>query len=575
MAMLPRSNRRDFLNLMGLGVAGMAGRSWFSARAQEAFNNRDADLVVFNARVYTVDAGMPKAEAFAIQGGRFTAVGSTADIKGLVGKKTQTYDAKQMTVVPGFIDTHNHGGGEGLLYDVLVGNPYEVEFVTIDSIVEKLRVRAQATPPGSWVEGYFHDDTKLKDKRPLTMQDLDRVSSVQPVCVHHRGGHTGFYNSKAFQMAGVSKDTPNPYGGTYDRNQMGELNGRVTDLALETLNKVGTRVTYSAEVKQKRVLDGVAFMSQKFVQYGLTTVHHDEPGVLAAMQEQRLRGGLLHRVSYEPYDELLEAMIGNGIETGFGDDYIRFGATAEHTVDGSFSERTMAISTPYKDISPPYHGNLTETQADLNAWVERVHRANIRLNCHANGDLAIDRVLTAYERALKLYPRADARPKITHCSLVNDSLVARMKAMDVVPAEFSTYAYYNSDKFHFYGEDVMRHMTAFRTLIDAGITPAAGSDFSPGPFAPLMAMQGMVTRTGWNGETWGANQKISLDEALRVNTINGAYNAREEKSKGSITPGKLADFVVLADDFHTLGEAKIKDIQIVSTVVGGKTVYQA
>jgi predicted amidohydrolase YtcJ len=575
MAMFPRSNRRDFLNLMGLGVAGMAGRSWFSARAQEAFNNRDADLVVFNARVYTVDAGMPKAEAFAIQGGRFTAVGSTADIKGLVGKKTQTYDAKQMTVVPGFIDTHNHGGGEGLLYDVLVGNPYEVEFVTIDSIVEKLRVRAQATPPGSWVEGYFHDDTKLKDKRPLTMQDLDRVSSVQPVCVHHRGGHTGFYNSKAFQMAGVSKDTPNPYGGTYDRNQMGELNGRVTDLALETLNKVGTRVTYSAEVKQKRVLDGVAFMSQKFVQYGLTTVHHDEPGVLAAMQEQRLRGGLLHRVSYEPYDELLEAMIGNGIETGFGDDYIRFGATAEHTVDGSFSERTMAISTPYKDISPPYHGNLTETQADLNAWVERVHRANIRLNCHANGDLAIDRVLTAYERALKLYPRADARPKITHCSLVNDSLVARMKAMDVVPAEFSTYAYYNSDKFHFYGEDVMRHMTAFRTLIDAGITPAAGSDFSPGPFAPLMAMQGMVTRTGWNGETWGANQKISLDEALRVNTINGAYNAREEKSKGSITPGKLADFVVLADDFHTLGEAKIKDIQIVSTVVGGKTVYQA
>jgi predicted amidohydrolase YtcJ len=575
MATFPRPNRRDFLNLMGLGVAGMAGRSWFSAGAQQTVNNRDADLVVFNARVYTVDADMPKAEAFAIQGGRFSAVGSTADIKGLIGKKTQTYDAKQMTVVPGFIDTHNHGGGEGLLYDVLVGNPYEVEFVTIDSIVEKLRGRAQATPPGSWVEGYFHDDTKLKDKRPLNVQDLDRVSSLHPVCVHHRGGHTGFYNSKAFRMAGISKDTTNPYGGTYDRNQMGELNGRVTDRAMETLDKVGARVALSDEVKQKRVLDGVAFMSQKFVQYGLTTVHHDEIGVLPAMQQQRLRGGLLHRVSYEPYDELLEAMIGNGIETGFGDEYIRFGATAEHTVDGSFSERTMAISTPYKDISPPYHGNLTETQQDLNAWVERVHRANIRLNCHANGDLAIDRVLTAYERALKLYPRADARPKITHCSLLNDSLVARMKALDVVPAEFSTYAYYNSDKFHFYGEDVMQHMTPFRTLIDAGITPAAGSDFSPGPFAPLMAMQGMVTRTGWNGETWGANQKISLEEALRVNTINGAYNAREEKSKGSITAGKLADFVVLADDFHTVNVEKIKDIQIVRTVVGGKTVYQA
>ena len=114
-----------------------------------------------------------------------------------------------------------------------------------------------------------------------------------------------------------------------------------------------------------------------------------------------------------------------------------------------------------QDISPPYYGNLTETQDDLNAWAERVHRAGIRLNCHANGDVAIDRVLTAYERALKLYPRADARPKITHCSLINDTLIARMKAMDAVPAEFSTYAYYNADKFHFYGEDIMKHMTAF------------------------------------------------------------------------------------------------------------------
>ena len=162
-----------------------------------------------------------------------------------------------MTVVPGFIDAHNHGGGEGLLYDVLVGNPYQVEFVTIDSIVEKLRVRAQATPPGYWVEGYFHDDTKIKDKRPLNAQDLDRVSTVHPVCVHHRGGHTGFYNSRAFQMAGITKDTPNPYGGTYDRNGKGELNGRVTDRAMPTVDKAGQRVTYSAEVKQKRVFDGV------------------------------------------------------------------------------------------------------------------------------------------------------------------------------------------------------------------------------------------------------------------------------------------------------------------------------
>jgi predicted amidohydrolase YtcJ len=231
---------------------------------------------------------------------------------------------------------------------------------------------------------------------------------------------------------------------------------------------VGERESFAAAEKDKRVLDGVAFMSKKFVRYGLTTVHHDEPGVLVAMQEQRGRGGLLHRVSYEPTGDLLEAMIKNSIESGFGDEGIRLGATSEHTVDGSFSERTMAISQPYMGISPPYHGNPTETQEDLNAWTERVHRAGIRLNYHANGDIAIDRTLTAYERALKLYPRADARPKITHCSLINDDLVRRMKAINMVPVEFNTYAYYNSDKFHFYGEAMMSHMTAFRTLIDAG-----------------------------------------------------------------------------------------------------------
>jgi predicted amidohydrolase YtcJ len=268
-------------------------------------------------------------------------------------------------------------------------------------------------------------------------------------------------------------------------------------------------------------------------------------------------------------------MIKGGIESGFGDEFLSLGATAEHTVDGSFSERTMAISTPYKDISPPYYGNLTESQDDLTAWAERVHRAGIRLNCHANGDVAIDRVLAAYERALKLYPRADARPKITHCSLLNESLIARMKAINAVPAEFSTYAYYNADKFHFYGEEMMKHMTPYRSLIDAGITAAGGSDFSPGPFSPLMAIQAMVTRTGWNGETWGGNQRISVDEAIRVNTINGAYNSCEEKIKGSISIGKVADFVVLADDPHTIAPEKLKDIKIVQTVVDGKVVYHA
>jgi predicted amidohydrolase YtcJ len=234
----------------------------------------------------------------------------------------------------------------------------------------------------------------------------------------------------------------------------------------------------------------------------------------------------------------------------------------------------MALSQPYAGTNPPYRGNITETQEELDAWAERVQRAGIQPNCHANGDVAIDMVLTAYEPAQKAWPRSDVRPKITHCTLINDDILRRMKGLGAVPAVFTTYAYYNSDKFHFYGEERMQHSMAYRSFLDAGIQAAAGSDFSPGPFAPLMGIQGMVTRTGWNGETWGANQRIRIDEALEVNTINGAYNSHEEGIKGSITAGKLADFVLLADDPHMVDKGKIKDIQIVRTVTGGSTVYQ-
>ena len=573
-----RHSRREFIGLTGAGVAGAVGaRGLISASAAPvaaAADTQDPDLVVFNAKVYTVDPQTPRAEAFAVKGGRFVAVGSTADIRGLVGKSTQAIDARQMTVVPGFIDTHNHAPGNVLLYEVIVGNPAEVEFVTIKSIVEKLRARAKDTPPDTWVEGYFFDDTKVKDGRELNVHDLDEVSKDHPVAVQHRGGHTSFYNSKALEMAGVTRTTPDPPGGTFDRDENGDLNGRVTDRARGVFSRVGKRAAFTPDQRDQRDRAGFAYISKQFVRYGLASVHH-EGGDLRALQQVRANGELLHRVSYEASGPVLESMITAGIATGFGDEWIRFGATSEHTVDGSFSERTMALSTPYPGIKPPYKGNVTESQNDLNAWIERVHRAGIQVNCHANGDVAIDMVLTAVERAQKLFPRADARPKITHCTLINDDLLRRIKATGTVPAVFTSYAYYNTDKFHFYGTEMMQRCMAFRSFLDAGVPAAAGSDFSPGPFAPLMGIQGMVTRTGWNGETWGANQRISVDEALRVTTINGAFASFEETLKGSIATGKLADFVILADDLHTVPADKIKDIQIVRTVVGGKTVYEA
>jgi predicted amidohydrolase YtcJ len=270
---------------------------------------------------------------------------------------------------------------------------------------------------------------------------------------------------------------------------------------------------------------------------------------------------------------MIDAMIASGWRTGFGDEWIRLGATSEHTVDGSFSERTMTIRAGYPGRVPAYHGNVTTTQADLDVWVERVWRAGIQPNCHTNGDVAIDMYLNSLERAQRLFPRRDVRPKFTHATLADDALIARMKAVDGVPAPFTSYAYYNPDKFKFYGEALMRHMMPYRSYLNAGIRVAGGSDFPPGPFAPLMGIQGMVTRTGWNGETWGANQRIGVDDALKVFTWNGAYNSHEEHLKGSIAAGKLADFVVLADDPHTVDPGKLKDIQVVRTVAGGRTTY--
>lgn len=562
-------SRREFMGFSLAGAAGALSPSWLRAAVPRTLAV-DPDVVVVNAKVYTMESAMPTAQAFAIHAGRFVAVGTSAQIRSLAGRGTRVVDAKGMTVLPGFIDAHNHAGGTTLLYEVLVGNPFEVEFVTIQSIIDKLKARAQQTPPGTWVSGFFHDDTKLKDKRQLTRADLDQVSTTHPVVVRHRGGHTSFYNSKAFEMAKVTKDTPAPAGGTFDKDATGELSGRVTDRAMGLLNAAGSRPQFSEAERDRRERDGIAHISKEFVRYGLTTVHH-EGGDLAAIQDVHARGDLRHRVSYEPQGRVLDAMIANGIRSGFGDDWIRFGATSEHTVDGSFSERTMALSQPYPGTT--YTGNVTEQQAELDAWVEKVHRAGIQVNCHANGDVAIDMYLTAFERAQQKAPRADARPKITHCTLVTDSILRRMKALDAVPAMFTTYAYYNTDKFPFYGEPLMKRSMAFRSMLDSGIKAAAGSDFSPGPFAALMGIQGMVTRTGWDGTSWGVNQRISVSEAILVNTLHGAYAAHEEKDKGSIMAGKLADYVMLADDPHTVAPETIKDIAIVQTVVGGRVMY--
>jgi predicted amidohydrolase YtcJ len=259
-----------------------------------------------------------------------------------------------------------------------------------------------------------------------------------------------------------------------------------------------------------------------------------------------------------------------GVHTGFGNEWLRVGGV-KFAADGSASERTMRMSTPYVGTSD--YGILTMTQQEIFDAVEDAHRHDFQAGIHANGDVTIDMVLKAYERVLAKWPDPDRRHRIEHCSLVTPDLLARIKACGCIPTPFWTYVYYHGEKWAEYGDEKMRFMFAHRSFLDHGITVPGASDYTPGPFEPLTAIQSMVTRRDYKGREWGANQKVSVDEALRIATIHGAHASSEEDLKGSIVAGKLADFVMLEKDPHDVDSNAIKGIQVLRTVVGGRTMH--
>jgi predicted amidohydrolase YtcJ len=562
---MTREPRRAFLKAGALAAAGLGCGNWpDSARsaAEGDDPDRGPDLAVLNATVYTVDDQKPRAEAFAVRHGRFVAIGSTAEVRKLLSRHTRVIDAAGLTAVPGFIDAHTHpaaAGAEHLMY-------VDCDRRRIADIQQVLRDRAATTKEGEWVFGFKYDDTKLGDGRPLTRADLDAAVPRHPVRVSHRGGHTAVYNSLAFRLAEISRDTPDPEGGKFGRDAQGELTGFVAEKAVDRVKKlpVPTR-------EQGRL--GVKTIAELMTAAGLTSVHDadaDKANFLA-YQDARAAGELRFRVYLMARPDLFEAFKTAGLRSGFGDEWLRL-AGLKLYADGSASERTMRMSTPYVG-RPNDYGILVTTQDRLNDQVQDAHQHHFQVGVHANGDVAIDMVLTAYELAQRLSPRADPRFRIEHCTLVNPSLLKRMATVGAIPTPFYTYVHYHGDKWGQYGEDRLRWMFAHRSFLDQGIKVAGASDYVPGPFEPLMAIQSMVTRKDLKGRVWGANQKIGVAEALRISTLHGAYASFEEKSKGSITPGKFADFVILGDDPHKADPERIKDIKVVRTVVGGRTVF--
>ncbi len=559
-------SRRDFVALSGL-AAGGAALAGCAPSGGSVAGGGHADIVVTGGNVYTIDDAQPRAEAFAVANGRFLAVGSADDVANLIGPGTEVIDASGMTVVPGFIDTHNHPSSAGMRHLTQV----DMNIRTIEGMKSALAERAQNTPPGEWVVGFLYDDTKIEEGRPLSRADIDEAVPNHPVSVTHRGGHTSVYNSKAFELAGITADTPDPEGGHIYREN-GELTGKVAELARRPFRQLMP----SGSTRAERA-EGVALISRLVSAAGLTTIHETggSSDGLTALQDAYEVGDLRFRIYYFPSGGggLYRALKAAGIRTGFGDDMLKIGAV-KYGADGSASERTMAMRTPYVG-RPDDYGIMTMTQDEIYAAVDDAVLNGFQIGIHANGDKTIEMCLNAYERAQRDMPQADPRFRLEHCSLVDDVLLQRIKDVGAIPTPFYTYVHFHGNKWGEYGEEKMEWMFAHRRFLDYDIPVAGASDYPPGPFEPLMAIQSMVTRKDMQGREWGPSQKLTVEEALRICTINGAYASFEEGSKGSITAGKLADFVLLAEDPHTAEPDRIKEIGVLRTVVGGRTTHEA
>jgi predicted amidohydrolase YtcJ len=410
--------RREFLARAGLAGLGAGFLPAASLHAAEAASPVHADILITGARVYTMDDAQPEAEAVALAGDRILAVGSNDDVGALAGPGTQLIDGRGTTVLPGFIDAHSHPDGASEVTGA------DVNLRSIAAIQDAMRKQAGSTPPGHWVIGYKYDDTKLSEGRPVNRHDLDEAVPGQPAIIRHRGGHTAVVNTPGLELAGITADTPDPDGGRFGRDN-GELTGFIAEEALAVIEAAGEWPEITRDVRQQ----GVAYLSRAMAASGLTSTTDAWGQVesLIAYQDARAAGELLTRLSFMPYgpSPLFGQLKAAGIRSGFGDEWIRFGAV-KYWADGSASERTMRMSTPFEG-RPDDYGILTMSQDEIDAAVDDAVASGWRIGIHANGDVTVDMALNAYERVLRGWQGPNPRLRLEHCSLVNPDLLRRIQ----------------------------------------------------------------------------------------------------------------------------------------------------
>ncbi|MGA9814659.1 MAG: amidohydrolase [Terriglobales bacterium] len=536
-----------------------------SLLALPLLRSEEPETILYNGDFWTLDQAQPRAQAAAISGGRFVAVGSNAEVLPLAGGRTRKIDLAFMSVLPGFNDAHSHPVASGVEHLHKVACDKD----SIERIQAALHERAQQTPPGQWVLGFLYDDGKTP--RPLNRHDLDQAVADHPLLVQHRGGHTAFVNSLALQLAQVNDQTPDPAGGRFEHDSQGHLTGFVGDAAAKVFLKLIPDKSNREDYRR-----GAALISKLFTSKGVTSACDADasPEDVQGYQDAHDAGELAMRVYCHVAAASLDHFMAAGIHTGFGDEWVRIGGVKQYA-DGSISERTAWLSQPYIGIPNKYVGLQLTSREQLYETGRKAHAAGWQLATHANGDLAIDRILGVYEQIQKELPKKDPRFRIEHCTLLTDSLIQRMRALQVIPAPFSGYVYFHGDVMHYYGQERTQHMFPMRSFLDAGLRPTDSSDYTASPSDPMMWLQSQLTRTDMKGNVWGANQKITLPEAIRCGTLNGAYAAFEEDLKGSIQPGQLADLVVLAQDPFKTDPSELLKIQVERTMVGGRWKYES
>jgi predicted amidohydrolase YtcJ len=531
-----------------------------------------ADLSLKNGKIVTIDENESIEEAVAVKFGQIVAVGKNDEIKEFIGERTTVIDLKGRTVIPGLIDSHCHMTSTGGSNMLTVDLSEESGVRSIADIQARIAEKAGKTPKGEWILGVGEDDSKLAEKRHPTRWDLDTATLDHPVFVSTVGGHFYMVNSKAIEMAGVTKETPDPEGGKFERDpETGELTGGVHEMAMRAFMPEG----YSGmEPPRDIAAEGAKQILKAGAATGLTCVYDMVArSQIRAVLDLKNRGELPIRVRMDVTTDLFQEMEKLGIYRGLGDDWARI-MGLKFFFDGAISARTAAVSEPYLH-RPNFYGVMATTREIATKTIMDAYEAGYRISAHANGDRAIDMYLDIMEEAQEKYPREDPRNRDIHCTVVNPEIVARIKRLDILPTIFGPYPYYHGDKIiPAFGEKRLEWMFAARSFLDAGVKVTAHSDHSAAPYPPLMGIHALVNRVTKAGRPIGQSQKISVMEALKLYTINAAYQSFDEDKLGSIEVGKYADMVVLGEDILTAPPETIINIPIDMTIIEGKIVYE-